>query len=300
MDRNAIVEGYPVEGFPLKYSWHSGDWQAIFDLQTALVTTDVLRARLEGQLVIYLSVPISPRGGSFQATNVDIAMATERRLLERWGEAVWILNPARYQMESKGGYGLIEEHARHAGIDLAALLAQGGPSGGDYMRMWTRVLVQDGADNTGQRFDGFYFLGPSDVEAFFAPGDRTMTRVIQEYFAAKFASDAEFRYRYTERTPIDWGARDLATFTPADWKPLDEWDAMRRDFVRFYLLKASANYSRGSHDEWNVWTLLNKKRLAASGGDVGRLLPAFFDGRQVDPGSSTVLASNGYGTADTV
>lgn len=290
-----MVEGYPVEGFPLKFQWHPGDWQTIFERQTELVVTDVQRARLEGRLVVYLSVPISPRGGSFQATNVDIAMDTERRLLQQWGEAVWILNPARYQMESKGGYGLIEEHARAAHIDLAALMKRGGPSGGDYMRMWTRALVSDDGPNLGQRFDGYYFAGPSDMREFFNPGRQTMTRAMEEYFAAKFSTDAEFRYRYTERTSIEWGARDLSTFTPADWKPLDDWDATRREFIRFYLLKASTNYSRGSHDEWNIWVLLNRKRLLASSGDTGSLLPGFFDGRQVDPGSATVLTSNGYG-----
>lgn len=290
-----LVKGYPVRDFPLQYEWHEGDWETIFDQQTALVQTDIQRARLEGRLVIYLSVPISPRGGSFQSTNVDIAMATERRLLARWGEGVWILNPARYQMESKGGFGLIEQHARAANIDLAALMRHGGPSGGDYMRMWTRVLVEDTEGNQGSRFDGYYFLGPSDVAAFLNNGSDTMTRAVEEYFGAKFSSDAEFKYHYTERSPIDWGQRDLSRMTPKEFEPLEAWDATRREFLRFYLLKASANYSRGSHDEWNIWVLLNDRRFKASGGDTGKLLPAFFDGRQVDPGASMVLAANGYG-----
>lgn len=292
----SLIEGFPVEGFPMKYSWHGGGWKQIFDRQVALVREDVMRARLEDRLVIYLSVPISRRGGSFQATNVDIAMATERRILDRWGEAVWILNPARYQMESKGGFGLIEKHARDEGIDLEELLQHGGPSGGDYMRMWTKVLVEDESGNLGERFDAFYFLGPSDVHAFFGVGPEPATRSIQGYFASRYATSAEFRYSYTGGMEIDWGQRDLATFLPEDWKSLDDWDAMRKEFTRFYLLRASANYSLGSHDEWNIWVLLNRLRLERSKGNTGTLLPGFFDGRQVDPGASMMLTANGYGT----
>jgi len=291
-----MQSGEPVAGFPITFEWNDGHWATIFDRQTELVIADVQRARLEGRLVVYLSVPISPRGGSFQATNVDIAMETERRLHARWGESVWVLNPARYQMESKGGYGLIEQHARAEKIDLAALMKRGGPTGGDYMRMWTRVLVTDGGPNLGERFDGFYFLGPSDIAAFLNPSGNTMSRAVEEYFASKFSNVAEFRYRYTEREPIDWGARDIATFTPADWKPLENWDAMRREFLRFYVLRASANYSRGSHDEWNIWALLNRRRLETYNGDPGVLIPGYFDGRQVDLGAAVTFTSGGYGT----
>ncbi|HEU4455808.1 MAG TPA: hypothetical protein VFR81_22275 [Longimicrobium sp.] len=290
----AVTEGFPVEGFPIRYSWHAGEWKAIFDRQTELVRGDVMRARLEDRMVIYLSVPISKRGGSFEATNVDIAMATERRLLEQWGEAVWVLNPARYQMESKGGYGLIESHARAEGIDLAALLRGGKPSGGDYMRMWTKVLVEDGDRNLGERFDAYYFLGPSDVDAFFG-GPGTATQRIEGYFAAKYATDAAFRHTYAGKNEIAWGRGDLSSFGPEEWKPLEEWEAARRDFIRFYILRASGNYSLGSHDEWNTWVLLNRQRLKKFKNDTGRLIPGFFDGRQVDPAAAVTLTSNGYG-----
>jgi len=295
-DKDGFVEGFPVEGFPLRYRWHGGEWERIFDRQIALVRRDVMRARLEERLVIYLSVPISRRGGSFESTNVDIAMATERRLLERWGEAVWILNPARYQMESKGGFGLIEEHARAEKVDLEALLASGAPTGGDYMRMWTKVLVEDGADNASDRFDAFYFLGPSDVHAFFDVGPISGTRAIQAYFASRYATDSAFHYTYSGKEDIDWGKRDVATFTARDWEPLDRWEALRAEFVRFYLLRASANFSLGCRDEWNIWVLINRRRLDRARGNVGDFMPAYFDGRQVDPAGSAALTTNGYGT----
>jgi hypothetical protein len=291
---NARAAGLPVDGFPIQYTWHRGDWERIFDRQIDLVREDVIRARLEERMVIYLSVPISRRGGSFESTNVDIAMATERRLLDQWGEGIWVLNPARYQMESKGGHGLIERHARALGIELEALLKQGGPRGGDYMRMWTKVLVEDGEDNTGRRFDAFYFLGPSDVHRFFGAATFPTARAIESYFAARDATDSVFHYTYSGREAIDWGKRDVSTFTPRDWEPLDRWEALRREFLRFYLLRASANFSLGCRDEWNIWVLINRRRLARSNGDVGDTVPGYFDGRQVDPAAT--LTANGYGT----
>jgi hypothetical protein len=75
--------------------------------------------------------------------SVDIAKFTERTLLHRWGEGFWILNPALYQLESKAGTGLITAHAQALGIDLDVLRSFCSPTGGDYMRMWTTVLVED-------------------------------------------------------------------------------------------------------------------------------------------------------------
>ena len=95
----------PIAGFPLKYRWHTGPWREIFDEQIRLIKDDITRAKAEGKLLVYLSCPISSRGGGYSGTNVDIARRIERRLLERWGEAFWILNPAQYQLESKAGTG---------------------------------------------------------------------------------------------------------------------------------------------------------------------------------------------------
>jgi hypothetical protein len=44
---------------------------------------------------------------------VDIAHYVERKILDRWGEAFWVLNPAKYQLESKAGKGLLDQHAKN-------------------------------------------------------------------------------------------------------------------------------------------------------------------------------------------
>src|ERR1700722_9524559 len=136
----------PVKGFPLRFTWMTGEWETIFDEQIKLIKSDVARARAEDRLVAYLSCPISSRGGGWSGTNVDIARHVERSLLERWGEAFWVLNPSQYQLESKAGTGLMNRHADELDIDLKRLRALCDPEGGDYMRMWTAVLV--GNDQT--------------------------------------------------------------------------------------------------------------------------------------------------------
>jgi hypothetical protein len=289
--------GEPVPGFPLSFTWSTGEWQAIFDRQIALIKADVARARAEDRLVFYLSCPISPRGGGSSATNVDIARHVERSILERWGEAFWVLNPAQYQLESKAGAGLINEHARALNIDLEKLRSQSAPLGGDYMRMWTKVLVEDEAGNLGGHFDAFYFLGPRDVYSFFSHGESlTMTAGIDAYFARKFATDAAFRDEYSI-PDIDWGAPPKTT--PAS-DPRKEWMKKRINFLRFYGLRASINFSLGSHDEWAIFRLINagrRKRSVGPGmadGDVGEQVAAFFDGLQVDPSASEASLSRGY------
>ena len=287
----------PVPNFPLKFTWFTGDWERIFDEQITLIKADVGRARAEDRLVVYLSCPISSRGGGWSGTNVDIARHVERSLLERWGEAFWVLNPAQYQLESKAGTGLINGHAKKLGINLQNLLSKSTPGGGDYMRMWTKVLVEDGIDNLGRNFDTFYFLGPRDVHSFFSLNETiTLTAGIDAYFARKFASEASFRDAFSIPS-ITWGAAPNPPSTP---DPRHAWDQQRIDFLRFYSIRASANFSLGSHDEWAILRLINegrRKKSTAPGlldGDVGDQLAAFFDGIQVDPSASQASLSRGY------
>lgn len=292
--------GEPVAGFPLSFTWSTGDWTRIFDRQIAQVKQDVARARAEDRLVFYLSCPISSRGGGSSATNVDIARHVERSILERWGEAFWVLNPAQYQLESKAGTGLINEHAKALNIDLSQLRRKGGPLGGDYMRMWTKVLVEDGEHNLGRHFDAFYFLGPGDVSSFFSHGEsHTLTAGIEAYFARKVTTDATFRDAFSVPA-IDWGVVPKQKPMP---DPREAWSKKRKDFLRYYGLQASANFSLGSHDEWAIFRLINaarRRRSAAAemlDGDVGDQLSAFFDGRQVDMSSSEGVLTRGYATS---
>ncbi|MDX3645788.1 hypothetical protein, partial [Streptomyces sp. MB09-02B] len=93
--------------------------------------------------------PISSRGGGHFRTNTEIANFVARRLASEWGERFFVVNPAAYQLESKEGTGLVTRHveelARETGrtLQLKDLMDTVRPSGGDYMRMWTRVLAED-------------------------------------------------------------------------------------------------------------------------------------------------------------
>ncbi len=300
---------FPVQGFPMKFTWQD-EWNELFDEQVKLIKEDINRARVQGRMVIYLSCPISSRGGGYSGTNVEITEFTRMRLLSEWGTDFWILNPAMYQMESKAGTGLMFTHARNLWKDkpdgkggvlgesgaeekLKQLLKISEPSGGDYMRMWTQVLVKDGDQNLGYHFDGFYFLAPSDVKAYFLNSDAgDLTSSVNNYFARKYASDAEFRDYYTVKG-IQWGANKDNPRTEDEQNKIDEWEKKRKDFFRFYALKAGMNYSLGGHDEWNIWVLLNGLRIEKKH-DIGELIPGFFEGKQIAPGVLSNKTITGY------
>jgi len=297
-----------VSGFPMRYRWHTGPWREIFDLQIKLIQSDIARAKAEDKLVVYLSCPISSRGGGYSGTNVDVAKHVERRLLDRWGEAFWILNPAQYQLESKAGTGLMNRHAEDLHIDLARLRSFSDPNGGDYMRMWTTVLVtndehigprvvtRDYAD-TGQFFDAFYFIGPRDVQEFFGTDGATLTAGIQEYFSRKFATDPDFRDHFSV-AGISWAQTQANSADMAAQQKLrEDWENIRFNFLRYYAVRASVNFSLGSHDEWLIFKFLNDKRRSIAGGDSSDQIAGFFDGGQIDPASTETAVSRGYSVA---
>ena len=279
------VIGNPVKGLLIQFEWTDA-WVPIFDRQIDLVLGDVARARIEDKVIVYLSCPLSPRGGGYAGTNVEIAKFVENRLQDRFGERFWVLNPARYQLESKEGKGLIDLHAKNAGWSAAKLeqLKQASPpGGGDYMRMWATVLASNEAGGDGpplgDRFDMYYFLGPQDVSDYFAQGTaENLTASIESYFARKLAFDPDFVAQFG----------GLAIDQP-------DWEKKRKDFFRFYAVKASVNFSLGSHDEWNIFRLLNQNRRALVGGQkTGDQLGGFFDGRQIDPAATETAVSAGY------
>jgi hypothetical protein len=149
----------------------------------------------------------------------------------------------------------------------------------------------------GYNFDGFYFLGPSDVRAYFLHSDGgDLTASIQNYFARKFSVDGDFRDYYSIPGVL-WGQyRKPQVRPPAEEVLLNQWEKGRNDFFRFYALKAGVNFSLGSHDEWNIWHLLNAGRVKnlSRREAIGELLPGFFDGKQITPGEYTVKAVTGY------
>jgi hypothetical protein len=304
----------PVLNVPLQYIWHTGPWYDVFQLQIEKLRRDIRRAKAEDRLVIYLSCPISSRGGGYSMTNVDIARHVERMLLERWGEGFWILNPAQYQLESRAGTGLMNEHAEYLGLDLNRLITVADrPLGGDYMRMWTTVLVENGTEigyrnihqnlvNTGQNFDAYYFLGPRDVHSFFLTEGDTLTAGIQAYFARKFATDPYFREEYSDPNPSWQRLGPRTTINEGEYRLRDQWNYKRLDFFRYYGLKASVAYSLGSHDEWLIFRALNELRRQNTknpdkymvDGDVGEQIAGYFDGVQIDPASTEAKVSHGY------
>ncbi len=286
------IRGRPVPDVDLEFEWNQGTWETLFNAQVALIREDIYRARVADRFVIYLSCPISGRGGSSPLVNVDIAQFTERRLMQRFGERVWILNPAQYQMESKEGTGLIRRHARAQGIsdsDLERLVREQPVGGGDYMRMWTKILFEDTPidaptakrlplANSGRYFDAFYFLGPSDITAFFGQTHAGGTAgAVETYFARRYETDPDFRAAFSV-SDVSWGSPLDAKIQTAR----DEWESLRKDLIRYYTLKASAAFSKGSHDEWNIALKINQRRLESTKGNVGELLAVYSDGVLVD------------------
>ena len=290
----AFETGFPVPGFPMRFRWQSGVWFELFEKQIELLERDVARARAEDRVMVFLSAPLSGRGGGHFATNVEIADHTARRLMGEWGHRFWVLNPGRYQMESKEGTGLMVLHAaelsreRGEEVDIDRLFAESPPTGGDYMRMWTRVLVEDGADDDGGRWDVFYFLAPSDVHAFFTEsGARSWTAGVEDYFARKHAMDPAFREAFTP--PF----RDDGAWLEGPAEEV-EWARRREAFFRYYTVRAGVNFSLGSHDEWNIWRLLNDRRRERLSRGIAHQIAGYFEGRQVDPAGFVGPTAPGY------
>lgn len=297
----------PVASYPFQFRWYK-ELEGVFDLQVELLREDIARARAEDKMIIYLSCPISSRGGGFSATNVEMAKFTQAALLSRLGHRFWVLNPAMYQMESKEGTGLLRKHAHQLNTDWSKLPR---PGGGDYMRMWTKVLVEellprylwatdppDAPAYLGGHFDAYYFLGPQDVHSFFTNGtSMSLTDALEAYFARKFSTDPDFRDAYSMPPGIHWGhASDK--LTEEEKKDRNAWEERRKAFFRYYGLRASVAYSLGSHDEWNLFVEINRRRRekgkTTDGVAVWDQLAGYFEGRQIAPGAAEVDITRGY------
>ena len=294
MEEIRYEEGEPVPGFPIRFRWQAGLWKDLFEKQIALLERDVARALVEDLVLVFQSTPLSGRGGGHFATNVEIADHTRRRVMEEWGHRFWVLNPGQYQMESKEGTGLMNLHAaelsreRGEEIDVDALFRASPPTGGDYMRMWTRILVEDGGANLGGRWDVVYFIGPTDVGGFFTEsGARTLSAGVEEYFSRKISMNREFHDAYTPPFHVD------GTLLKGEAET-KEWRRRREDFFRYYTVRAGVNFSLGAHDEWNVLRLLNARRRASRPDGIADQIAAFFDGRQVPPGALAAAVPAGY------
>ena len=134
------------------------------------------------------------------------------------------------------------------------------PGGGDYMVMFVRLLAGD--DGAGRDFDMAHFTGPNDMRAFFGCTE-DITGCLGRWLDTRAATDAELR------------------------KVADDAET-RRAFLRYYAMRASAAYSAGARDEWNIIVRLNRARR------VGEQIAMFFDGRPVGLGEMDTEISPGY------
>ncbi|MDX2880176.1 hypothetical protein PV366_42355, partial [Streptomyces ipomoeae] len=309
--------GHPVPGRPIiRFTWHTGDWFDVFEKHVALIQSDIARAQAEDRIVVYLSCPISSRGGGHFRTNTEIAHFVARRLAAEWGERFFVVNPAAYQLESKEGTGLVTRHiaelARETGrpLTLAGLMAAARPTGGDYMRMWTRVLAEDDylTDppgppprqklQLGGLFDAFYFLGPDDVHGFFradSGGSGSLVAGVEAYFARKYAIDPDFWTDFGTVVGPDGSRRSLDLTDPEDALV---WEARRKEFVRFYTVRAGGSYSLGCHDEWNIFVRLNRERARHPAYGPGELIAAYYGGRARSMAETETETSPGYEVTD--
>jgi hypothetical protein len=124
--------------------------------------------------------------------------------------------------------------------------------GGDYMVMWTEVL--GGEDGAGRDFDMVHFTGPGDMRAYFGCGREDVSGCVARHPAAQKIGDP----------------------------------ARRQAFIRYYTLRASAAYSTGAHDEWNIVVRINRRR------GVGDQVAMFFDGRPASPAEMDTEIAPGY------
>ena len=292
-----LTTGQPVPSLKIEFQWHDGIWKELFGKHVHFIQQDLLRALADSKLLVYLSCPISTRGGGYSSTNVEIADFSAQRLCADWGPRFWFLNPAQYQMESKQGLGLIRMHAYELGlekntvIDVDQIMKSEPTVGGDYMRMWTRVLAEDGGKNLGDRFSAFYFLSPSDVKAFFMhSGSKDVTSGVELYFARKFLVDPDFQ-KYFSLPLVE---PDGSPSTLPSMQQPAALEKRKHDFFQYYSVKASAYFSKGSHDEWNILQELNTLRIADKDFGMGYQIAAYFEGLQVDPGGAESPISAGY------
>lgn len=255
-----------MQGFPLQFAWHTEAWLELFNRHADYIKQDIVRRIAEGRRIAYHSCAISAKSGGFTKTNVEISIHVTRLIEKLFGDSLWVLNPAQYQMESKAGTGLIQRHARllalehnAAPLDIQALHKSHPISGGDYLRMWSRVLIEDDKDNLGDNFDVYYFSGPKDVAGFFSEDGYNIMDAVEDYLARKIVLDEDYDLYFKDR---------------------EEGAARQRAFVEYYALKVGAGFSAGSRDEYHIWRMLNLMRVKARG--IGAQIPAFSEGRQLN------------------
>jgi hypothetical protein len=141
-----------------------------------------------------------------------------------------------------------------------------GGGGADYMLMWTTLL--EGTDGLGD-FDFVYFVGPQDFARYFGfDGTNDMAK-LDTYYDQRQKSDPDFD------KAVKGGLTKAA-------------------FRRYYGLRASAGVSRGAHDEWNIFRMINDRRRGDAKLGTPNQVAVLFDGRPVAPAELETALSDGY------
>lgn len=213
----------------------------------AKVRADIDEQRKAGRFIGYLSVPVSGKSGGAFRTNTDMARDVAKRVQRSFGDGLWVLNPAEYNLPAKPS------------------TPQPTPAtGGDYMAVWSDVIA--GENGAGNVFDLVYFVGPSDVWAYFDLGDLGRLDKLKRWLE-KRAVDGDPEYQAILADPLAC-----------------------QKFLRFYGLRGSTVFSKGAHDEWNIVLDMNAKR------PIGEDIAVYFDGKPIEPGDYGDLIDLGYET----
>ena len=140
-------------------------------------------------------------------------------------------------------------------------------TGADYMLMWTTLL--EGRDGFGEDFDFVYFAGPQEFARVFGLDGTSDMVKIDQYFERRRKSDPDLE------KAVQAGLTKAA-------------------FRKYYALKASAAFSRGAHDEWNIVRIVNGRRRGETRYGIANQLPVMFDGRGAPPADGESAVSDGY------
>ena len=142
-----------------------------------------------------------------------------------------------------------------------------GASGAEYMLMWAAVL--EGPDGLGD-FDFAIFAGPQDFARYFGFDGNNDLAKVDAFFDKRVKSDPGFE------------------------KSVQSGSLNKAAFRKYYGLRASSTVSRGAHDEWNIFRIINEKRRADPKLGTGNQITILFDGRASAPPESEAAVSEGY------
>ena len=172
---------------------------------------------------------------------------------------------ARAKQAIEARYGADYVYVLNPGMPEADLPR--GAGGADYMVMWTALL--EGEDGLGNDFDFVYFAGPNDFARYFGFDGSNDGAKLDAYYDARVKANPAFA-------------------------KAAEGGLTKAVFRRYYAFRASATVSRGAHDEWNIFRLVNERRRADPKLGAPSQIPVLFDGHGVNPSDLEAPVSEGY------